>query len=692
MSSGILVEIAKYPQGITSARLAKTLKLPRSQMHLIWKTLRQLERKGQIIRTARTAFRLGPDRENHAGIFKRKMSGAGDAVIEPEGFTVRLNRQDARKLVDGDRIEVRVYGSAGKRIRKGTVVRIVERRPDPILGYFHQYKGGGEIVPLNPRIAPPIRVSQKVDREKLDGKIVAAQINPPGKSPGLSARIEKVLGSRNEAGVETAILIFNHGLRDEFPEEVLREAELITGKIAAADIGTRRDLRDDLVITVDPESARDFDDALSVARTKTGYRLGVHIADVSHYVHPGSAIDREAYQRGTSVYFPERAVHMLPERLSTDICSLRPDQDKLTVTVWIDIDPEGTIVSGEVEPSIIRSKARMTYAEFYRASRGAVDQHVMPEIVLLCKTLTHICTLLLQQHIRRGVLDLDMPEAHFRFNPQNQIIGIHRKLRSIAEQSIEEFMIAANVIVAGTLDSRGIQYFRRIHEPPDPTTVDDLKTALKRLGIHPPDNPLDPDQVRSMLSSIDSIPIRSVASYQILRAMKRAEYSIRDAGHFGLALSQYTQFTSPIRRYPDLEVHRAVKSALGSNGAGPAWTDSELETRAKHLSEKERDAQEAEWNAVKLRKIRFMSQKIGEEYTGTITHVEPFGAFVELDDPFVEGLIPVRLLEGFYRFIESENKLSRADGAMVLKPGMTVKIKVECADIDRGILDFSLVV
>jgi len=690
LSSRILTILKHNPRGITPTTLLKKLNVPKSKAHLIWKTLKRFERNGLIKRSGRQRFYIPKDSESHIGIFRRKTSGAGVVISETDDTRIKISKKDGHHLMDGDRIKVKLVSKKAPN-PTGVFQKLVKGRPIPIIGYFHHSDDGCTVVPVNPRIAPEIDIPKHELSYDDHGKVVSVSINQNSRSSReISGVVDSVLGFRDSTGVETYIIINNFALRDRFPQDVELEAEQVRFQIEKSEFSYREDIRDLHTITIDPESARDFDDALTLDTHGSGYRLGVHIADVSHYVAPGSAIDKEAYQRGTSIYFPERAVHMLPENLSTNICSLNPGTDKLCMTVWIHLDAEGTIINGRCAPTIIHSDKRLTYEQYLAAATGNPSPELSDTTVSLCKNLAKICELLLVKRVERGVLELDMPEAYFVLDPENRVIDIKKRTRSIAEQSVEEFMIAANVVVAQFLDKHDIPYLRRVHEPPDFTAINDLIASLEQLELVPPDNPLDPDQVRAFLATIDSGPVRAIASYQILRAMKRAVYSSSRKGHFGLALETYTQFTSPIRRYPDLEVHRSIKSALNLPGETYQWSVKELNERAKWLSDKERVAQEAEWQAAKLQKIKFMETKLGEVYVGTITHVEEFGAFTEIDQPFVDGLIPVYRLDEYYRYFPERNALVNPDSTRILKPGTMVRVKVELADQDRNILDFTL--
>jgi ribonuclease R len=683
----ILNVIETHGKGLTISAVSKLLKADRQAVHSI---VSGLVRKGRIIKVASRYYGKTSDTCRIKGRFNRKFSGSGTVIDEKTGTAFHLARHQGRHLVDGDLIEIIAMPKKSGTL-SGTPAAIHRRRTEPVIGYFRVNAGGAKVYPLDSRISPPITIIGKHSQNMIE-KVVAVQLAPDtALQAAPKGTIIRILGRRSAFGVQTEIFTEKFGLRDRMPEAVTRDAERLIARAETISVATRKDLRAIQTITVDPVNARDFDDALSIQTTPDGYQLGVHIADVSHYIPVQSLVDKEAGLRGTSVYLPERAIHMLPESFATEICSLKPGEDKLAVTVLIDFDTTGAILSGEIFESIIRSDACMTYAEFLEAGSGSRPHGRTAGVSLsdMCHTLQHLCGLLLHRRIDRGVLDLDMPETFFELDAEGRIAGIHKKGRSIAEQTIEEFMIAANVVVARFLDTAKVPYIKRVHDAPDMSEIADLKQGLTQLGLIPPRNPLDPGEVRNLLNGISNSAIRAVASYRILRAMKRAVYSARKSGHFGLALESYTQFTSPIRRYPDLEVHRSVKAALGIPGYSTSDEDT-LERKALALSECERRAQEAEWESIKIKKIRFMQSKIGEDFLGTITHVMEFGAYIELDEPFVEGFLPVSRINAFMYYNEQNNSLSTKDHSLLLKTGNTVKVRLDIADTDRGVLDFSL--
>ncbi len=678
----IIRTLTANPTGMPIGVLCRVFKMPRKSLQVI---LHRLEKRDVVDRVGNRYYISRPE-SRFKGRFRRKLSGSGTVFSENSETEIIISRKTGFHLVDGDIVKGIAHPGPHGRL-KGVITEIHTRRQDPVTGYFRKSASGGIVLPLDPRICRPVDIVDS-STKGLKNKVVIVELlhtRSPDTPP--RGKITDVLGERFDFGVQTSIISLKFGIRDTMPASMDIEADHLIAEAARKDMTHRTDLRNVLTITVDPVNARDFDDALSLECLPEGYRLGVHIADVSHYVPAGSPVDQEAYRRGTSVYLPERAIHMLPERLATDVCSLRPGEDRPAVSVMIDFDRDGVIRNGTMFESLIRSDARLTYEDFLSSSTDKTSGSPVTE---LCKNLSELCRKLLDQRVSRGALDLEMPEADFELDTHGKVIGIHKKRRSIAEQTIEEFMIAANVVVAEHLDASKTPYIRRFHEPPDPSEISDLKAALAQLGLDPPSNPLDPDQVRNLLRQIEHPAIRSVASHRILRAMKRAIYSATLSGHFGLALDYYTQFTSPIRRYPDLEVHRSLKTALKLPGYETPGK-SELIDRARHLSECERRAQEAEWEAHKIEKIRFMQNRIGEEYTGTITQVMQYGAYIELEEPFVDGFVPVATLDEFFHFHDAKNQLANTDGSIILKPGGQVIIRVEIADLDRGMLDFSLV-
>ncbi len=684
----ILRFLKSHPDGASARQILRALKIPGHKQNHFWKTLQQLKQDRQITQSSgsRYALRSVSKKQTLRGIFHRKISGSGDVIRADDAARMTVSKNEACFLVDGDLVEVVSTDSTVKGVPRGIFHAIIKRRETPVAGYYRLIRDEPAFVPLDPRIAQTMRLASAPDAKPDD--VISIIVQDDHQEPGYPIAVpQSVFGPREAFGVQTSILTIKHQIREQWTQTARDEAAAFSDTITIQESTDREDLRNELVITVDPRDARDYDDGLSLKADSNGFLLGVHIADVSHFVQPDSAIDDEAYRRGTSVYLPERAIHMLPERLAADLCSLRPNLDRFAVTVWIRYSPDGDRLESRCCESIIRSKARLTYADFQRFITHT-DETPEP-ISILCRSLNRLFLILQKQRISRGVLDLDIPETQFQFDSNGTISAITRKARGTAEQAIEEFMIAANIVVAEKLDALELPHIKRYHEAPDLSTIQELKTNLTRLGVIPPSNPLDPDQVRSMLASINSDTVRSVASYLILRSMKRAIYTTKHTGHYGLALDRYTQFTSPIRRYPDLLVHRSLKRAMHPEIIREA-DDTDLESMSKWLCERERKAQEAEWEAQKLQKIRFIQPRIGENFEASITHIEEFGVFIELDDPFVEGCIPLFKMDRSLR-IDYRRGVIVSKSGLILRPGSRLKVKLEMADLDRTLLDFSFV-
>jgi ribonuclease R len=494
-------------------------------------------------------------------------------------------------------------------------------------------------------------------------------------------------------------IIRKHGLPDTFPSDALAEARSI--EKGAGDPGTsgRTDLRGLTTVTIDGEMARDFDDAVAVVREPDGtVRLWVSIADVSHYVRPGSPLDREAYLRGTSVYFPDRCLPMLPEELSNGICSLVPGEDRLTMTAELLYGREGDLRDVRFYPSVIRSAARLTYTlveKIVVAEDGeacAAHRTLVP-VLLLMKELALRLTAMRR---RRGSIDFDLPEPEIIMNLQGEIEDIVRSKRLLAHRIIEEFMLAANEAVATTIADRDIPSLYRIHEPPDPGKIGEFREFAYNFGYRLPGNTegtVSPADLQCLLDEAEGKPEERMINEVLLRCMKQARYSAELLGHFGLASACYTHFTSPIRRYPDLVVHRILRRILD----GPVGEDERrrlaatLPETAAHTSRRERVAMEAEREIVNLRKAQFMQSRLGEEYDGIITGVATFGFFVELVEIFVEGMVPVAMLrDDYYQYLEKEHLLVGSRTGVKFRIGDPVRVRVARVDLERRQIEFVL--
>jgi ribonuclease R len=509
----------------------------------------------------------------------------------------------------------------------------------------------------------------------------------------------EVLGRVDEPGVDTRIIIRKFGIPDEHGPEALEEARRLGTALKEKDLRGRTDFRPLTTVTIDGEHARDFDDAITLEVLPNGhFWLGVHIADVSHYVKEGSALDEEAYERGTSVYFPERAVHMFPEELATGLCSLRPHVDRLVQSCLMEVDRRGTVVRYEMHDGVINSNERMTYT----AVNAILTDHDAEAIaryrdmVPFFESMGELFEILNARRRRRGAIDFDLPEAEVVLGDDGQIENIIASERNIAHRIIEEFMLLANETVAAHLVEHDTPALHRVHERPDAKKVEEFETFISSLGygLAAPGHAVKPKHFQRLIDRMKGTPEERPIAALMLRTMQKARYDAASLGHFGLAAEHYTHFTSPIRRYPDLVVHRMLRESR--RGAIPAARLDELLEElpevARHTSDMERRADEAERELVQWKKVRFMADKVGDEYGGYVTGVAPFGLFVELIEHFVEGLVHISsMADDYYRFVEDRHVLRGENTKKVYRLGDKVLVQVVRVDMERRQVDLGLV-
>ena len=550
--------------------------------------------------------------------------------------------------------------------------------------------------------------------------VVNAEILDYGeKSGGMAGRVVEVLGRPGDFGIDVEIIIRKHHLPNRFPAEGVDEAEQVPEAISPDEIRGRRDFRDLPIVTIDGETARDFDDAVRVDRLPNGhYALQVHIADVSHYVKPGSAIDVEAQMRGTSVYFPDRAVPMLPFELSTNICSLLPQVDRLVMSALIEFDPQGDPVSFEFCRGVIRSAERMTYTNVHKLLEGdpALRERYAP-LVDRFALMRELAEILMRKRDRRGSIDFDLPEPQIQFGAEGEMTGVTRSERTIANRIIEEFMLAANEAVASHLEATGHASIYRVHDQPDPKRVMEFEDIAAQFGYSlgvgavpvqkhryhekksqgrtaykdvmlPGEIKVPSKAYQRLVAKIEGKPEERILSYLMLRSLKQARYSAENTGHFALAASHYTHFTSPIRRYPDLIIHRLLKASLDH---GTYSDESELKSIAEDCSFTERRAAEAERELVEWKKAKFMEDRVGEEFDGLIISTAKYGAFVELAQWFVEGLVPIESLPGDrYAYHENVRKIIGQRTRRTFSIGDPVRVLLDRVDPIERKLQFSI--
>jgi ribonuclease R len=532
------------------------------------------------------------------------------------------------------------------------------------------------------------------------GEIVNVELTKwPTATRGAIGRVAEVLGDIDAPGVDTELIIRKYGIPDEHSPEAVAEAVRLGTAVSQRDLEDRSDFRNLVTVTIDGEHARDFDDAITIDRLPNGhFWLGVHIADVSHYVQEGSVLDREAYERSTSVYFPERAVHMFPAELATGLCSLNPHVDRLVQSCFMEVDKRGAVVRHEFHDGVINSNERMTYTAVHGilTDRDPALMKRYESLVPTFELMRELFHVLNDARRRRGSIDFDLNEAEVIMDSGGMVEAINALQRNVAHRLIEEFMLLANETVASYLDGQAAPALYRIHEEPDILKVAKFEDFIAGFGfsLGVPLTALRPRHFQKLIERIQGKPEEKPIAFLMLRTMQKARYAPENLGHFGLAASSYTHFTSPIRRYPDLVVHRALRAAR--HGAlteerREEWTE-DLPEIARHTSELERRAAEAERELLQWKKVKFMADKVGDEFEGYVTGVAAFGLFVELIEHFVEGLVHVSTMaDDYYRFVETAHVLRGENTQKVYRLGDKVKVQVVRVNMEVRQIDLGLV-
>ncbi len=696
----ILALFSKKPRSrLTPVEIQRRSGLSGGDLQPVVDTLRKLCREGRLVRLKKNHYAL-PDAQNLVtGRVHAHPDGYGFLVPDFKGAEdVYLNRREMRRVLHGDHIMVRVDRKQRGRV-EAHVVQIIERAQKRLIGTYQEIDGQAYVIPMDPRVAGAIAL-RKPSAKAEKGNVIAAEIVRYGSamSPP-ECELVQIMGDPDDPEVQVQSIVFRHGLPTSFPAEVHREAALCPYAIAPLEMTARQDLRDLPFVTIDGEQARDFDDAVFVRKQEDRYELFVAIADVAYYVKPESEMDREAYIRGTSIYFPDRAIPMLPEALSNGICSLNPREDRLTKTVWLECNAKGDVIRSRFFNSVICSHARMTYTDVGRilVDKDADTRTKYRDLVDQFKLMEELALSIYEKRRTRGNLDFDLPEAEIVLDLQGMPEAIVRAERNIAHRIIEEFMIAANEAVARHLTEREIPLLYRVHEGPDRDALESLAAFFLSLGYRLPvkKDPAAPVEIQKILEAARGKPEERVINRVLLRAMQQAHYQPENIGHFGLASSCYTHFTSPIRRYPDLIVHRMLDKAMAGDKIKPKEREelsAYLAEAGKQTSERERKAMDAEREMIDLKKAQFMTDKIGEEFTGFITSLANFGFFVELDAYFIEGLVKLSsLTDDDYYYYEKEYIIKGNRHGRKFRLGDDVRVKPVRVNAFRSEIDFELV-
>jgi ribonuclease R len=611
---------------------------------------------------------------------------------QPDLSDVLIDGPSLALAMDGDRVSAEVTSSPQAPRRSGRLLKVLEHARDTVVGSFGRVNGSPVVLLENS--LQPIRLLQLHHFHPGDGELVVARITQwPGAKTTATAELTDVLGPRSKPGVELQAVIHKYNLSDVFPLEVEREAGVFGETVLPDAYAGRETLFHQRIFTIDGADAKDFDDAVSIeSLPHGGWRLGVHIADVSHYVRENSVLDEEAYRRGTSVYLSGTVLPMLPFSLSDGLCSLRPEQIRLTLSCEMDLTTEGTVSSHRIFESAIRSVRRFTYEQVEQILKGETLPGLPSAIHGDIREMSHLARLIRRQRTTRGSLDFDFPEPDVKTDPHGRPLDIRRRERLESHRLIEDFMILANEAVARHM-SRG-PFLYRIHEAPDPQKLVKLRQSLELIGLRFPRGfgTDDPRTLQHLLQAAEGKPTQPMVHMMVLRSLKQAVYSTTHAGHFGLASSCYTHFTSPIRRYPDLIVHRLIKERLHhfTTDRQTRWKPL-LAKIAPHASQRERVAVDAEREYLDVQKVRLMEPHVGESFSGVISSVTAFGIFVQLKEFFVEGLVHISNLQGdYYLFDEVRLQLRGKRTGRIFQMGQSVRIQLAAANPVKRQLDFDL--
>jgi ribonuclease R len=697
----VLDLLSSHGRPLPVRELARRLDLGGSERRELKKVLRGLIDEGTVVKIRGARVGL-PSRMNLvAGRLQCSPAGYGFVVPESRGEgqgDIFVSAANIREALHGDRVVARVERESAKG-PEGRIIRILERAQERVVGrYESDGRFGGHVVPFDRRVLHEFFVPAGEEGGAEPGQMVTVEITqPPTASRSPMGRVVEVLGRLTDPGVDLKVVMAKHSLPDDFPREVEKEAKRVARRPGKADTRGRRDFRDWPTVTIDPETAKDHDDAVAIERLDGGrWRLAVHIADVAHYVHQGTALDREAYARGTSVYFPDRVVPMLPHALSSDVCSLMAGEDRLTQSVVMELDPEGRVKSASFHDGVIRCAAGLSYEE----AQGIVDgdralRKRFKSLVPALEAMAELARLMRRRRYARGSLDFDLPEPKLVLDESGEMTGIvpHERLDSM--RLIEEFMLAANETVAEELHRAGGGALYRVHERPDPERVREFCDLVSSFGYRIPGDleAVRPEDFQRIIRQIAGKPEEKLVSYLLLRTMKLAQYHEDNLGHFGLATDMYAHFTSPIRRYPDLVVHRALRALRdGLDPERDTWLREQLPEMGRHLSDAERRAAEAERELIEWKKVRFMAGRLGDVFSGYLTGVQAFGLFVELEEIYVQGLVHVSsMTDDYYAFDEKGHRLRGENTGRVYRLGDRVEVQVVQVDLDRRQIDLALV-
>ena len=625
------------------------------------------------------------------GILRVNPQGFGFVEVEGREEDLFVRETNMKTALDGDRVIVSMSApSRGDRRREAEVLKVVERKRSQIVGTFQKKGHFAFVAPDDKRVTQDVYVPEEEFGGAADGDKVVVSIDRfDDRRASPEGRVLSVLGSGDDPAVRVLSLAMSLDVRSGFPDAVLKEADAIPVEIPESELARRADLRQKEIFTIDPVDAKDFDDAIHVAELPNGnFEVGVHIADVSHYVRPNTALDEEALARGLSVYLVDRVIPMLPEKLSNEVCSLRPEEDKLAYSIIMEVSRQGAVKDYEIAETIIRSHHRFTYEEAQEMVQGGRPEHPYAANIVRAARLARTLT---QKRMRSGSVDFDLPEIRVILDETGKPIDIVRKERQESNRLIEEFMLLANRTIAEHVGKRGKAkpFVYRIHDKPDAERITKLAEYVRAFGYRleqTKSGSAESKHLNALLEHVKGAPEEPVIEEAALRAMAKAKYAVENIGHYGLAFPHYSHFTSPIRRYPDLMVHRLLKQYAVGRGQPDVAA---LQQKCDHCSEREKTAVEAERESVKLKQVEYIREHVGEQFPGVVSGVTKFGVFIELSDLLVEGMVHVRDLDDdYYEYDERTYSLVGRDTGRTFRLGDRVEVVVAGANLESREVDF----
>ena len=675
--------------------IAVVLQIPREQRDELKEILDALVEEGKIALSKRGKYSKGKT-ERLKGIFQANPRGFGFITPENGGDDVFVPEENINGAFQGDEVEFIITGTPGGRRREGRVVRVLSHSVTHIVGLYEKNKNYGFVRPDNQRYLTDIYIPEGKSMDAVSGhKVVVELTSYGGEHMKPEGYVVEIIGHINDPGTDILSIVKDYDLPVEFPEKVLNQAVRVGKDVSDADCQGRKDLREWMMVTIDGEDAKDLDDAVSVTKEGGNFRLGVHIADVTNYVQEHSALDREALKRGTSVYLADRVIPMLPHKLSNGICSLNAGEDRLALSCIMTVSTEGDVTDHEIAETVVRVDRRMSYngvAKILDGDEKAVREN--KEFVPMIRMMKELSEILREKRGRRGSINFDFPETKIELDENGHPVEIRPYERNAATKIIEDFMLLANETVAEEYFWRELPFLYRTHEAPDEEKMRQLGAFINNFGYHiHVRNEVRPKEIQKLLGKVEGTPEEPLISRLALRSMKQARYTTENTGHFGLAAKYYTHFTSPIRRYPDLQIHRIIKENLRGrlNEERISHYEQILPEVAAQCSTRERTAEETEREVVKLKKAEYMQKRIGEEYEGVISGVTKWGVYVELPNT-IEGLVHVAdMRDDHYEFAEERYELVGEHTGKTYKLGQKVRVRVTEADRIQRTVNFEII-